>query len=404
MKNSLFLVVLFVLSATFSFAQVTKVLISGIGNTATDNNVGTAFAAGYGSYDGSIFGGTVTTISDGVDNAAATFAFASSNGYEVVIRSTTGLASAVGTAGGYPGVMMFMPAGSNVYQSEYSGDVTTCPIVITGAGTTHNATAYSVEFFGVDPVSSNISAYSNGYVAGQMCFLANYGSTKHTTAQVRALARAYGKSTPLDADGFHDGYGQVNVATIIASAMPVELTSFVAKLAGNTVVLNWKTATETNNYGFEVERQVGSSSWSKIGFVAGAGNSNIPKEYSFVDKSAQSGTIEYRLKQIDRDGKFEYHKQIEVTLETAMNFDLAQNFPNPFNPSTEISFKLPSSGFVSLKIYDIQGREIATLLDEEMSAGVHRVKFDGSKLSSGNYIYKISAGSFTAVKRMVLLK
>lgn len=403
MKKSLLLAVLFTFCATFSFAQTTGVTFSSL-SSVTNDSMDVYFNLGYSDFNGTPYTGRVDKIVDVSADANASFLLAVANGDEMMCRGTSGLSSVIANAVNYPSVLGLVPSGSNTYQSEYTGDVTTCPLVVTGAGDgVHNLTAFFIEFHGKS--YSNIAAYANARVAGQMAFLTNYGAIKHTPAEVRALARAYGKSLPLNSDGFNDGYGIVDVATIVASAMPVELTSFTASLAGKNVVLNWKTATETNNYGFEIERtDAVSKQWNKVGFVAGSGNSNSTKEYSFVDKSNQSGTVQYRLKQIDRDGKFEYHKQVEVTLETVANFDLAQNFPNPFNPATEISFNLPSSNFVSLKIYDMLGREVATLLSEEMSAGVHQVKFDGSKLSSGNYIYQISAGSFTAVKRMVLLK
>jgi len=197
-------------------------------------------------------------------------------------------------------------------------------------------------------------------------------------------------------------------------ALPVELSAFNASIIENGVQLNWQTATEVNNYGFEIERANAGTSldlslhWETIGFVEGHGNSNSPKEYSFIDESVHNGTFSYRLKQIDIDGNFEYSEIISVETHRGVSlpteFALEQNYPNPFNPATSIEYSVQSSEFVSLKVYDILGTEVATLVNEKKEAGKYRVNFDASILSSGLYIYKIQAGSFNQVRKMMLLK
>jgi len=193
------------------------------------------------------------------------------------------------------------------------------------------------------------------------------------------------------------------------SPLPVELTSFTALAQGNNVVLNWTTATEVNNYGFEVERAAVNNqplikSWAKIGFVEGHGNSNSPKEYSFTDLNPPSGKVKYSLKQIDFDGKFEYSQIVEITLETPVNFSVQQNYPNPFNPTTKISFSIPVQSFITLKVFDILGREIETLVNELKQPGYYDIEFDSRKLTSGVYIYQIQAGSFRDIKKMLLIR
>ncbi len=192
-----------------------------------------------------------------------------------------------------------------------------------------------------------------------------------------------------------------------AGLLPVELTSFTAETAEKSVELKWKTATEVNNYGFEVERRAVSDrhlAWTKIGFVEGNGTTNAPKSYSFTDKSA-NGKISYRLKQIDRDGKFEYSQTVEVTAATApKEFALEQNYPNPFNPTTVISYQLSANGFTSLKIYDAIGREVATLVNEVKEAGYYSAQFDGARLSSGIYFAKLSSSGKTQMRKLVLMK
>ncbi|MBI3125545.1 MAG: T9SS type A sorting domain-containing protein [Ignavibacteriales bacterium] len=191
--------------------------------------------------------------------------------------------------------------------------------------------------------------------------------------------------------------------------LPVELTSFTALVQSKTVNLKWQTATEVNNYGFEIQRQNTEirnqkSEWEKIGFVQGYGNSNSPKEYSFEDKNPQAGKLQYRLKQIDFDGKFEYSNAVEVNFDVLVNFVLDQNYPNPFNPTTTIKYEIPKNSFVKLSIYDLLGREISTLVNQAQNAGYHEITFNGKDLSSGIYIYQIQAGEFSRIKKMLLMK
>ncbi|MEP0862519.1 MAG: T9SS type A sorting domain-containing protein [Ignavibacterium sp.] len=196
-------------------------------------------------------------------------------------------------------------------------------------------------------------------------------------------------------------------------ALPVELKSFTASVEDKSVKLKWVTATEINNFGFEVERSLISDggnnlSWEKIGFVSGSGNSNSEKSYSFTDLHPSGGSkFSYRLKQIDNNGKYIYSNVIEIELIPAV-FELSQNYPNPFNPSTKIRFSIPNVGFelaqTVLKVYDVLGNEVATLVNEEKPAGIYEVEFNASKLSSGIYFYKLSAGAFTDIKKMTLIK
>ena len=194
------------------------------------------------------------------------------------------------------------------------------------------------------------------------------------------------------------------------SPTPVVLTTFSSRLIGySTVQLNWSTSTEVNNYGFDVERSSGNSGWQKIGFVAGSGNSNSPKDYSFTDSPSGGTSFSYRLKQIDVDGSFEYYDPITVNLTLSGEPQLLQNSPNPFNPSTSIKFYIPATTNVSIKIYDIIGREVTTLINKQTTAGYHIVYWNGKDsrgegVSSGIYLYRLTAGSFSQTKKMNLLK
>ena len=212
--------------------------------------------------------------------------------------------------------------------------------------------------------------------------------------------------------GFFDE-GDNNITTSLQGsdnqALPVELTSFTALVNTNNVNLNWKTATEVNNNGFEIQRAVRGqqsevSSWQKVGFVEGHGNSSSPKEYTYEDKNLTGGTkFIYRLKQIDNDGEYEYSKEVEVEV-VPKKYTLYQNYPNPFNPSTTIKYDLPQSSEVNLTVYNILGEKVRTLVNGMEGAGYHSVEFDASNLASGTYIYRLQAQNFIQTKKMLLLK
>jgi hypothetical protein len=188
--------------------------------------------------------------------------------------------------------------------------------------------------------------------------------------------------------------------------LPVTLSAFTAVSGGRDVQLHWATESEINNEGFNIEKTIsGLNNWAATGFVKGSGTKSTPTNYSFTDKNLESGTYQYRLKQIDNNGNYQYFTLstvIEISLPS--KFTLLQNYPNPFNPSTKIDFSLPNDAVVNLKIYDITGREVAVILNELRKAGYYSVTFDASKLSSGVYFYKIAAGDFSDIKRMVLVK
>jgi len=195
--------------------------------------------------------------------------------------------------------------------------------------------------------------------------------------------------------------------------IPVELISFNAAVSEGVVNLTWSTASETNNKGFEVERsekrEARSEKWTTVGFVAGIGTSTETNSYSFVDKNINAGKYTYRLKQIDYDGSFSYSKEIEVDVTIPDEFALYQNYPNPFNPVTTIKFSVPSNiqdklSDVKLSVFDILGREVVTLVNEQKEPGVYEVTFNAAKFASGMYVYKLQAGSFVELKKMVLLK
>jgi len=211
-----------------------------------------------------------------------------------------------------------------------------------------------------------------------------------------------------------------NIQTCIAAAgtdqyfaiygviVPVELTSFTAIADYGVVELSWITATETNNQGFEVQRSAGGE-FETIAFVEGHGTTTETQVYTYTDKSVNIGSYSYRLKQVDFSGTFEYSSVVEVDVPAPAVFALDQNYPNPFNPSTMISFRLAVDSKVSLKVFDVLGQEVATLVNTNLAAGGHSVDFDASSLNSGVYLYRIEATgingtNFVDVKKMILTK
>jgi hypothetical protein len=192
--------------------------------------------------------------------------------------------------------------------------------------------------------------------------------------------------------------------------LPVELTSFVAAINGRNVELKWTTSSELNNAGFDIERKTDASeTWNKLGYINGNGTTSQSSNYSFTDRNLASGKYNYRLKQTDFNGNFTYYNlSSEVIAGIPEKFALSQNYPNPFNPSTVINYDLPFDGKVSLKVFDMSGKEVASLVNELKTAGYHSVSFNASGIPSGVYFYKLSGESegnnFSAVKKMLLVK
>ena len=194
-----------------------------------------------------------------------------------------------------------------------------------------------------------------------------------------------------------------------SAILPVELESFSVISKGSNIELNWITATEVNNKGFEIERKT-DNTWKTIGFVSGKGTTTNTNKYYFTDdlkNISGNGSFAYRLKQVDYDGTYKYSNEVAVQVNSnPVEYSLLQNYPNPFNPSTVIKYSVKENTHVILKIFDMLGREVSTLLDEEKPAGTYTINFNaaGAGLSSGTYFYTIKAGNFVKTKKMLLLK
>jgi adhesin HecA-like repeat protein len=322
-------------------------------------------------------------------------------------NATGGTVRFTGAAGAgaiYTGNVQFhnliINAGANYNLA--AGDV----IKISGDYTNNNASldnqAGTLNFNGTTPqsITSSSDPAAGETIAGNILFS---GSTTYT------LLSNVGAHTDINVQSGHvdlNGNLLYESGGIYDGPTPVELASFNAKVRNNAVQLFWKTATEVDNYGFEIQRSLDSKTWDKIGFVNGHGNSNSPKEYSFEDsKLSNNSSYQYRLKQVDNDGSFSYSNSVSVSIDQMpANFTLFQNYPNPFNPTTVIKYAIAEESFVTIKVYNIIGSEIATLVNENLSAGSYEYNFNASSLSSGAYIYKIQAGGFSETRKMILSK
>jgi hypothetical protein len=190
----------------------------------------------------------------------------------------------------------------------------------------------------------------------------------------------------------------------VGGVLSIELDYFSYSFYNNKIVLAWATSSEFNNYGFEIERKVNSSNWEKIDFIKGFGYSTFPVEYSYTDKNPPGGgRIQYRLKQIDGNGNYEYSKVIEVEIMPA-KFELLQNYPNPFNPSTKITVLLPQSSKIRLAVYNMLGELLNEIAFGEFDSGVHEFEFNSVGLASGIYIYRLESSDFIETKKMVVIK
>jgi hypothetical protein len=200
-----------------------------------------------------------------------------------------------------------------------------------------------------------------------------------------------------------------NIRGIVDTNIPVELSSFSGSCVNGSVKLNWTTASELNNRGFEVQRKASGSEFITIAFINGQGSTTETTEYSYSDRISSNGIFTYRLKQVDFNGISEYSYEIEVDAALPSEFTLNQNYPNPFNPSTVISFSLAVDSKVSVRVFNLLGQEVASLFNGTLSSGRHEFNLNLSGTNSGIYFYQLEAAgidgsTFRSVKKMTLSK
>ena len=388
-----------------------NVLISGFGGQH-DLDVKQAFLLGYASYNSSLFNGSIDLFSN--SSISSAFIYAENNGYDIIIRSTTGLSSYISLANQHPTVELIMPSGSNSHIETFTGNLEDSPIISTGAGLTSNLTGYQIDFYSIDPISSyNLSSFANGFIAGQIAFISDYLGI--SIDEARSLARASGSNGGIY--DYENGYGRIIINDAIASPTPVELVSFTGTISGGEVLLNWVTATEVNNFGWEVQRSTPQSppyqggegeargGWKTIGFVEGSGNSNSPHNYLFKDKPNQYGNYLYRIKQIDNDGTFEYNGTVSILYEhNRSGEEYLSAYPNPFNPQTNIVIAIDYTSLVRLDIYNSIGEKITTLYSGLLDEGEYNFLLNGQSFSSGIYIVILQTDREILKHKIVLLR
>jgi hypothetical protein len=228
---------------------------------------------------------------------------------------------------------------------------------------------------------------------------------------ILAFLGGSGNNTTTDITANGTFVGLPPSGPLVNPVLPVELSSFTSAAQGRSVVLNWSTKTEKNSDRFEVERSLATSTdWSTVGSVKAAVLSNSTKNYSYTDTKLQSGKYQYRLKMVDNDGSFSYSSVEGAEVAVPKDFTVSQNYPNPFNPTTKIDYQVPVDAKVIMEVYSITGQKVMQLVNQQMSAGYYTVDFGASKLSSGVYIYRLTASdlatghNFSSIKKMMLLK
>ncbi len=261
---------------------------------------------------------------------------------------------------------------------------------------------YHADSFGNSYWSGGGTSYSCPLVAG-VCALILQKNSNLTPMEVLEVLRSTATQSN-NPDNLY-GWGIINALSAMnLVTIPVELTLFSGNYEDGVVNLKWITATETNNFGFEVERRNDYSNYESIGFVNGNGTSTNRVTYNFVDENLSANRYYYRLKQIDLDGSFEYSNEIEVNIEGLTDFQLYQNYPNPFNPSTKIKYYIPQNSFVKITLHDILGSEIRTLVSENVQPGNYEITLDGSDLSSGMYFVRLSSENIQRTLKISLIK
>lgn len=233
--------------------------------------------------------------------------------------------------------------------------------------------------------------------------------TTFSDDRVELGKRYYYVASSIDKIGRESHFSDM-IDTLLSTNTPVELFSFVSAVQNSDVILDWYTATESNSYGFEVQRcERSADGFQTISFLPSHGSTIVPRHYRYIDKNLAAGQYFYRLEQIDFDGAVEFSETLEVNVGVIRQFSLSQNHPNPFNSATAIRFHLPEAGKVALIIYNISGQEVIRLVDGRLPSGSHVVAWDGKNsegetVGSGIYYYKLNTPTDSQLRRMVLLR
>ncbi len=342
-------------------------------------------------------GSSWAALGTGMNNFVRTIAVSGSDVYAGGLFTTAdgGSATYIAKWSGSAWSTLGSGMNNNVYAMTVSGS----DVYVAGAFTTAggNGAIHMAKWSG-----SSWSAFSGG--TDQQIFASAVSTSTGSMIVGGSFSALYGSGST---SGSH-----IASFTDSDNPLPVELTDLSATIDESSVRLNWQTASETNSYGFEIERNtmVPSHSerqnWERVGFVDAAGTSSSPRKYAYTDRALAPGRYSYHIKQIDKGGSFKYTQTAEVEVGSAPKaFTLSQNYPNPFNPSTTIAFTLPQDGKALLKVYDLTGRDVVTLFDAEAKAGqTLRVRFNASGLSTGVYFVRLTFGGKQLQQKIALLK
>jgi hypothetical protein len=411
--------------------------ITGLGLVALDMTASGAYLGGLVAYlnDGSVTDCYTTGTVRNSNSHSGGLVGATNSGTSISTSYSSCTVTGVGgggtnTAGGFAGQVGAGSTFSNCYASGSVGSATSTNIGgFTGMVSGTMTNCYSVAVVNGTGNIGGVSGLGAGSPTVNNCFwdteasgisIAGAGTGK-TTAEMKTQSTFTNAGWDFSGTWEMIGSNYPRLLTNPDQALPVELIAFTVVVAGNNTELKWTTAAEVNNYGFAVERKElkhriiaswdrstdeSMHQWKAISFIEGHGTTNTPSEYSFLDKDLKEKIYVYRLKQVDRDGSFSYSPSIEVTITAApTECALEQNYPNPFNPSTTIVFTLKEPGMTTLKVYDIAGREVAALVNEELGAGVfHQKTFDASHLAGGIYVARLTSGGTSLVRKMMLMK
>jgi hypothetical protein len=290
----------------------------------------------------------------------------------------------------------------------YLVDVISGGLSSTGVLKTIDLTTATTTQIGTNLGLANVTGYSQDLAfnpeTGDLYWGAYWSSGFFSSGgSFRLIDITNGTSTEITALGQYTSYISFSINGL-CTVVPVELTSFSANVNDGTVVLEWSTATELNNSGFEIERKSQNSDWNRIGFVTGSGSTTEIRKYSYSDNSVTSGNYSYRLKQVDFDGTFEYSQEVNVDVTPSMDYALQQNYPNPFNPTTKIRFTVPEASAVKLTVFNAIGEAVKDLVNNYYEVGSHEVIFNASNFASGIYFVRMESGSFVSTRKITLMK
>jgi hypothetical protein len=296
----------------------------------------------------------------------------------------------------------FDVAGTNLFAEVRSESPTprTGLLLSTDNGTTwtHADSGLPIWVVSFVAIGTNIFVGTDGFSFGYGVFRSTNNGTSWTAVNYGLASTCGVYALAVSGSNLFAGTNSGVWRIDLSEALPIQLSSFKAALLSTGVALSWSTVSETNNYGFYVQRN-----GTDVTFIAGHGTSIQQHSYSYTDNPCP-GRYQYQLKQVDLDGTATLSESVVVDVTAPTKFALKQNYPNPFNPSTQITFSITKDGPVSLNVYDVLGREVTTLVNENRKAGQYTEQFIGNQVASGMYVYVLRSAEGQLVGRMMMLK